>query len=88
MTQTILTTTYRVTRAIGGYTVTADATYDTAGRLCALAGGCIAPAGQDMPAATFDGYGASLSIYYNTAADRAAILGTIEVFTNAIQTQP
>lgn len=88
MTETILTTSYRITRIIGAYTVTADATYDAAGALAALAGGHITTADSDMPVATFDGFGASLSIYYNTTDDRAAILGTIEVFINAIQTQP
>ncbi len=89
MTQTILTTSYRITRTIGDYAVTADATYDADGALAALAGGYITTAeGEDMPVATFDGFGASLSIYYNTTESRAAILGTIEVFINAIQTQP
>lgn len=87
MTQTILTTTYRITRTIGDYTVTADATYNADGALAALAGGYITEE-ADMPVATFDGFGASLSIYYNTTDNRAAILGTIEVFINAIQTQP
>ncbi len=88
MTETILTTSYRITRTIANYTVTADATYNAAGALAALAGGHITTGGQDMPVATFDGFGASLSIYYNTTENRAAILGTIEVYTNAIQTQP
>lgn len=88
MTETILTTSYRITRELGDYTVTADATYNAAGALAALAGGNITTADSDMPVATFDGFGATLSIYYNTTSDRAAILGTIEVFINAIQTQP
>nr|DAL94964.1 MAG TPA: hypothetical protein [Caudoviricetes sp.] len=85
MTQTILTTSYRIVRTIGQYTVTADATYDAVGALIVLAGGNVSTADCEMPVATFDGFGASLSIYYNTTTDRAAILGTIEVFTNAIQ---
>jgi len=89
MTQTILTTSYRITRTIGDYNVTADATYGANGALVTLAGGYITTAeGANMPIAAFDGFGASLSIYYNTTDNRAAILGTIEVFINAIQTQP
>lgn len=88
MFETILTTSYRITRAIGNYAVTADATYNADGALVALAGGSITTTDNAMPVATFDGFGTSLSIYYNTTDNRAAILGTIEVFINAIQTQP
>lgn len=84
----ILTTTRRIETTVGEYIIQAEATYkENDDALTSLAGGIVTTADADMPVATFDGFGPSMAIYYNTAADRTTILGAIEVFINAIQTQ-